>query len=301
MKNPNFFIVGAPRCGTTALSKYLRTHPRIYMSDPKEPYFFSKDLRLGDIDSEMQYMKCFKKASAQHMAVGEASAGYLYSSIAIPNILEFNPEAKFIVMLRNPIDMVHSLHSLFLYSCDEDVENFREAWNLQGVRKKGRNIPKRCNEPKILQYGEFAKLGQQLERLYEVVPKDRVMVILFEDFVIKPKLIYEDVLRFLGVPLDSRSEFPVINANKVWKSKVAGNFWSVLINLRVFHYARNAKRFFGLGNKDTAVWLMQVNTKNQKRPLIPKDLKKELAEYFKKDVGRISALIRRDCTHWVKN
>lgn len=161
---PNFFIVGAPKCGTTAVSEYLRNHPSIFMSFPKEPHHFSDDFaqfreyrRLDD------YMKLFRGRTQDHLIVGEASVWYLYSSSAVKSIYEFNKDAKILVMLRNPIDFVCSLHSQLLFAFNEDRPDFAEAWNLQEDRAKGINLPKTCIAPQFLQYRAVAKFGAQLE------------------------------------------------------------------------------------------------------------------------------------------
>ena len=71
---PNFFIVGAPKCGTTALSHYLRQHPRIFFSLPKEPHYFATDLpRYRMVTHEPAYLEYFRGAGPQHTAVGEGS------------------------------------------------------------------------------------------------------------------------------------------------------------------------------------------------------------------------------------
>jgi hypothetical protein len=89
VKRPNFFIVGAPKCGTTSLSEYLRSHPNVFMSSPKEPHFFATDLYPRNpegIDSVAAYLQLFTDARDQHQVVGEASASYMFSDAAIPAI-----------------------------------------------------------------------------------------------------------------------------------------------------------------------------------------------------------------------
>ncbi|UCC88813.1 MAG: sulfotransferase, partial [Anaerolineales bacterium] len=98
---PNFFIVGAPRCATTALYRYLCDHPNIFMPRVKEPHFFAEDISVGKPTKTLDwYMGLFEESSEEHLAVGEASVFYLYSSVAVRRIYEFNKEAKIIVILR---------------------------------------------------------------------------------------------------------------------------------------------------------------------------------------------------------
>jgi hypothetical protein len=129
---PDFFIVGAPRCGTTSLSRYLARHPQISFSEPKEPHYFSQVSKdFSTLEVQENYLaRFFRHRQNSHQAVGEGSVSYLYSQQAIDQILKFNPRAKFIAMVRNPIDMIHSYHYRLLFTLDEDVQDFATAWSL---------------------------------------------------------------------------------------------------------------------------------------------------------------------------
>ncbi len=183
MKEPNFFVIGGPKCGTTALSEYLRSHPHVFFSNPKEPNFFNEDFANRRTLDMRTYLHLFEGATDEHAAVGEGSVLYLRSEVAVPKILSFRPDARFVVMVRNPVDMVYSLHSQTVYHGTEDVTDFREAWRLQDERRAGRRLPKLCVDPKEFLYGEMCLLGSQIERLYRSVYGDRVKVVFFEDFV----------------------------------------------------------------------------------------------------------------------
>jgi len=128
-KKPNLFIVGALKCGTTSLWHWLLNHPKIYMARLKEPDYF---YRNGKISSLKEYEELFNGASEGHKLVGEASGRYLYSRTAIPNLLSYVDETpKFIVMLRNPIEMAVSLHAQRVNSLNENETKFEDAWRLQ--------------------------------------------------------------------------------------------------------------------------------------------------------------------------
>ena len=127
MKKPNFFIIGAPKCGTTSMASWLSEHPSIYMSPVKEPHHYSGDFNYGDYRDLNKYLSLFKEANESHIAVGEASAWYLNSKKAIFNIEAENPNAKYIVLLRNPVEMAPSLHQQLIFSGKEDIKNFEEA------------------------------------------------------------------------------------------------------------------------------------------------------------------------------
>ena len=109
---PNFFIIGAPKCGTTSLHNYLKSHSQITMSNPKEPHYFSEDINNGGIRNKEKYADCFSHGKRNAIAIGESSTLYLYSRVAVQNIYNYNKDVKFITMIRNPIEIARSFHQV---------------------------------------------------------------------------------------------------------------------------------------------------------------------------------------------
>ena len=206
---PDFFLIGAPRCGTTSLSRYLADNPQVCFSRPKEPHYFSLLSPHASLDDlETAYLsRYFSHYRESHKAIGEGSVSYLYSPYALQRILSVNPQAKFIAILRNPLDMLPSYHLRMLFTVMEDVEDFATAWSLQEVRARGERIPKHCLDPHLLLYREVAKFGEQVERLYHLAGRDRSLVLLFDDLVRDPRAVYKQVLAFIGVDDDGRTRF----------------------------------------------------------------------------------------------
>ncbi len=260
------------------------------MSEIKEPSFFSDDIDInpGGITSLDKYEQLFSPAGSNHIAVGEASTQYLYSDSAVENILGYNPEAKFIVMLRNPIKMAHSLHFQQVYSLNEEVEDFKTAWYLQEERKRGNKVPSACNDPQVLQYGDWCKTGQQMKRLMQNVEEDQVFTILLDDMKDNPRKVYEEVLRFLNVPDDRRKQFPKHNTS----TKVRLKFLE-----RVIRKLGKVKRAIGI-NKPLKVSRMLNNTKEQKREPLSDKMKSELLNYFRHDIHLLEETINRDLSEW---
>ena len=207
MRMPDFFIAGAPKCGTTALYSYLQTYPGIFMPGPKswagqvsakEPHYFCFDFpdyrRYRSLDD---YRQLFAEAPADAM-IGEGSVWYLYSEVAVPEIMAVNPRAKFIILLRNPVDMADSLHNLLFHTLDEDIEDLAVAWDMQAQRARGQQIPRRCRESRHLLYREVCSFYPQVERLLAHVPREQCMIIISEEFRAAPAETYRQVLQFLG-------------------------------------------------------------------------------------------------------
>ena len=220
MTLPNFLIVGAPKCGTTALHAYLAQHPDVFMSDPKEPHYFGTDLefRYRRRPSDEQYRSYFAGAGDRRR-IGEASVWYLYSGCAADEIAEAVPEARIIVMLRDPVEMIPSLHSQFVYNGHEDL-GLAEALAAEEARAAGRRIPPHANFPSGLLYRRVAAYAPQLARYLERFGRERVHVIVYDDFKADTAAAYRETLTFLGVDPDHRPELAVVNASKRSRSMV---------------------------------------------------------------------------------
>src|SRR5689334_7725620 len=157
-------------------------HPGIYMPELKEPHFFSRDFpKFGKVHDVESYLDVFEEAPDE-VRTGEASVWYLYSNCAIPRILEANPEARIIVMLRNPVTMARSLHRQLILSLREDIDDFQSAWRAQRDRRAGKRLPLYCPEPSHLQYADVCRFSRQLERAIKMVPPAQLKILIYEEF-----------------------------------------------------------------------------------------------------------------------
>ena len=229
---------------------YLASHPEIHFCEPKEPYFWSDDLsgirdRFG-VSSLDAYLKLFGNRKIHHQVSGEGSTVYLYSKNAVRSIVDFQPQAKFVSLLRSPVELSYALYMQEVLSGNEDVLSFEDAWKLQEERANGQSLPANCFEPQLLQYRRFASLGSQVERLLDEAPSQNILLLLFDDFRESPRHSYQQILEFLGVSDDGRDSFPKINA----ASKARMNWLRNLLRTR---YARKATQFVkrNLGSKLT--------------------------------------------------
>lgn len=299
LRTPIFFIVGGPRSGTSALYTYLRGHPNIFMPEFKEPHYFATDLykRKRVVSSLNKYLELFKGAGEEHYAVGEASVYYLYSREAIRNILDFAPDAKFIAMIRNPIDVAHSLHGKFLYLMYEKEKDFRKAWNRDydgwhscDTRKGDQNLA-------TMNYCGVAMLGEQIERLLASVPREQAKVVIFDDFVEDTLAVYKDILSFLGVDFDGREEFPRINEYKTHRSRFLARF--VFGRARVIPaIAGFLKKAFGISK--TGIVTAMLGSRSVRREALSAEFRQELIEAVRDDVVKLSTCVGRDLNHWLK-
>lgn len=312
---PSFFIIGAPRCGTTSLSSYLRKHPRICFSRPKETHYFSKLAEAFGLDTIRDtYLDRFfaDYDPARHLAVGEGSVEYIYSLEIIATILSFNPAARFIVMARDPLEMLPSYHARLRFILQEDEPSFARAWDLQDARARGAALPRHCIDPELLRYRDVARYAELLRRLYTVVEPERCQVILFDDFRENPRAVYERCLDFIGVPSDGRDEFrarlPSRQFRSAWIQRIVYPPIGTVIRLSVETERRSTRRrqrapAAGGAHK---TWIKRLRKRLKKwntvaakpEPLSPQ-LRAAICAAYADDVAELGCMLQRDLSHWL--
>jgi hypothetical protein len=296
---PNFFILGAPKCGTTALFEYLRAHPGIFVPRVKEPHYFATDLgSYPAVRTAEAYEALFQDARPDQPRVGEASVYYLRSTAAAANIRRYQPDARLIAMFRNPVDMLHSFHSQLLYVAEETVEDFETAWRMQERRAAGVDLPRGSRGAFLLQYREMGRFGSQTERVLASFPADQLKVILFDDFAADPKRVYDEVIAFLGLPDDRRAEFPRINDNKRARVTWLRNFLRKPPPVVRDTY-RSIKRTVGGSGMDALkTAIVRRNTVRERRPPLSPAFRAELVEVFRDEIALLGRLVDRDLGQW---
>lgn len=293
INKPNFFIVGAPRCGTTALYTYLKRHPDIFMSAIKEPHYFAPDLQkeltqkltskwITDKDT---YFKLFKD-SGSAVAVGEASASYLYSKSASQEIYNFNPSAKIIIMLRQPVDMMYSLHHFRLLCGNENNQDFHLLFDLQS--RNGNHHP-------VNDYRDIASYFEQVKRYYERFPRDQIHVIIFDDFIKNTGQAYRDILQFLGVDTSFQTKFDAVNMNR----EVRSSLFHKLIFARPAILQKPLRLFLPQSVRHKIfLAIRRPNIKKTARSVLDPALHRHLTDQFKEEIINLSKLIKRNLNFW---
>jgi Sulfotransferase family len=220
---PEFFIVGQPKSGTTALFQILRSHPQIYMSKVKEPLFFASDLRPlvgeGQADGSPrrpmfpatyeEYLSLFTQAGPDQRP-GECSTNYLRSRVAAGAIAEAQPQAQIIALLREPASFLRSLHLQRQQEYVESEPDLGRALALEESRRRGVKAHPE-DRPMMLLYTDFVHYVEQLQRFHAVFPRERVKVIIYDDFRRDNDATVRSVLRFLEV--DDSVQIEATSAN----------------------------------------------------------------------------------------
>jgi len=300
---PDFFIVGAPKAGTTALDAYLRMHPDIFMCRKEAHYFCSDFSGNVNFSSFSDYQKIFERVEAGQV-VGEASVWYLYSEAAVREILAVNPDAKFIAMLRDPVKAAQATHGELLLDLRESEPDFQKAWRLQSARRRGRDMPLNVREPRHLLYKEVCSWSSQVERLLVTAPEGSVKIIIMEEFFEDPDRSYREVLDFLGV-----QDIPLENYPKINESKRVKSLWLLKASrdlpLRYPGAARVLKKIANnLGLRPGRAldrYVREANIEHKPRPELSESFRRELIAEFQPDVERLEKILGRSLKkYWLK-
>ncbi len=299
MRKPNFFIVGAPKCGTSALNVYLDQHPEIFMAEEKECYHFATDLLPADdpFRSMHRYMELFGNARMEAM-IGENSVLYLYSKAASEQIYKFDNRAKIIIQLRNPVDVLISYHSQLIFNGDESIEDLREALCAEEVRRRGQGVPAQVRFPNQFYYSELFAFSEQIERYLSLFGSQQIHIIVYDDFKADTAKCYRKTLEFLGVDPEFRPGFPVINANKMVRSKMLRR----AINRPPGWLSATVKTILPRSQRRPLKRrIMRLNKHYAPRPPLDAEFRGQLVAKYSLEIERLGTLLDRDLTVWCKD
>ena len=275
---------------------YLRQHPQVFMPFHKEPLYFGEDLhhRYGRL-TPPEYAALFRNARPEQR-VGEASAWYLYSSSAAREICEASPDARIIIMLRNPVDVMYAQHSQLLFNGQEEITDFAEALGAEKDRIAGRRLPSGPIRPENLFYRRMACFADQVDRYQRIFGTERVHVIVHDDLRVDTPGVYRQTLRFLDVDDSFVPVFRRSNANKQIRSRVVQRLvYDPPLLPGIASWLRRHPWAHTIRNRVVAANSIQA-------PRAPMDpvLRARLTSEFAPEVRRLEALISRDLSAWTR-
>lgn len=293
---PDFFIIGAPKCGTTSLQYYLAQHPDIFFA-PKELHFFGKDLNIKNHFNDLEkYQSYF--AAAKQKVKGDASVWYLYSESAPHEIKALAGEAKIIVCLRNPVDMIYSLHGETIYNAYETENDFEKALALEKERKEGIKIPSSATFKQCLLYRENGLYSKHIERWQQVFGKENMIVVLLDDLKSNSLEVTNETLLFLGLSQlqniddDTQNEakdFASLGLHQKFKSAKS---WERKLVRTLLPHKKLRERIL---NK-----IYNANIQKAKKKNMSAELRNKLTQFYIEDIKATEKLIDRNLNHWMK-
>ena len=231
---------------------------------------------------------------------GESSVWYLFSRRAAAEIQAFNPEARILIMLREPAEMLYSLYYQFRFDGNEHLPTFEEALAAEDDRRAGRRMTRQTYLAQGLVYRDTARYTEQVGRYFDVFGRERVQVIIYDDLVADVRGVYGRVLEFLGVDSTRiEADFQVINGNKsVRHSTLRALLNDPLVRSTAVAVGRRLPRpfFAALHDVDRRLW--KFNSRSEKRPPLAPKVRAQLQREFAPEVERLSELLGRDLTYW---
>ena len=302
MTLPNFLIIGAAKSGTTALYRYLKQHPDIFMSERKEPHFFSftNETKMtrgpGDyvktaITDFNLYCKLFDSVKNE-IAIGEASPTYIYIKGTAERIYSILPNVKLLAILRNPVDRAFSAYMHQVRDGYEDSKDFKEALSKENERIKNNWGP-------IWHYVNAGYYYEQLIPYFNSFNKDNIKIIIYDDFVKNPIKEIKNIYSFLGVDDSYIPDMSVKpNVSGIPKHKT----WQIIIDF-LFNHPNPIRSISRKIFSEEYRWKVTsiIRNKNLIKPIIPLSLRLELIELYKNDILNLQNLINYDLSIWLSN
>jgi hypothetical protein len=296
LRPPDFAIVGAPRCGTTALYRYLETHPGITMSSCKEPRFFSSDIEAASRAKTLREYEALWAHAKPGTLRGEATPDYIQSQIAIAALLNSRPDAKLIAMLRNPVEIVGAHYAQLHTDGHEEAADLESAWRLSEGHPSGKRRDRNRSAPAI-HYRAYAAIGDQLERFLALAPPDQRIVILYDDFKADTRREYLRVLALLELADDGRTEFPVENARRElrWAGLPRFQSWLGRKMPSLYRGAKAAANAIGLA---PGTVIHRANVRTATRQNLRPEFERELIAAFLPQIEKVERLLGTDLSAW---
>jgi len=278
-KWPNFFIVGAPRSGTTSMYEFLKRTPGVYMSSHKEPHYFSSfkpQYMFGNIvRDERKYLSLFKD-SKNELAIGECSTSYLWDEKSCDLIKNKIPNARIVIMLRNPVQRAFSHYLMRIGG--------GQAHSFSEVIKIALKAPKEDYYTTIIVNGGF--YYEQVKRYLETFGNQQVKIIFFEEFIKDPKKIVKELLKFLGVDGEPPESIQTVhNEFTIPRGKIITSLMQTKIARRIGEQMPN--------------WLYEPFVKNviSKKGNKPKILSEDslfLKDLYRNDIEKLKKISGRE-------
>ncbi len=309
LKKPDFFVVGAAKSGTTSLYYYLKQHPDIYLPPVKEPVFFASDIveyahkckthirtfnqrkyfnkkylsekHIIYIKKYEYYKKLYQNVDQKFVA-GDMSALYLFSKVAAENIKRFNPNAKIIILIRNPVDRAFSQFLMRLRDGEIKEKDF-----LKEVIIDFKKDDENCKAFYIEQGFYF----NQIKRYLDIFGDKNVKIFLFEELITTPKKVLSEIFYFLSI-----SNF-LVDYSKIMNKSYIPRFSS--FNKILKNFKKKIQTFMTIKTPPQLKNIYYKIFMEKNRPIISYYERKYLLDFFKNDIKKTANLIKKDLSHWL--
>lgn len=276
---PNFFIAGTPKSGTTSLFHYLQEHPEVFLPELKEPHFFSCPevkstyYKTKIVDSKQEYLDLYQERES-YKAVGDLSSSYLFNKETPKRIHQFNPYAKIIIVLRNPVERALS-HYLMDVNLGYINVSLSKVINNKDTFKQ--------------HYQEYIELGfyeQQIRAYTKQFPDSQIKVVLSDTLYANTAETLKDIYSFINVSTTFITDFETVhNSYTVPRFKA----------LKSLVQSDGLKKMIPSGLKSGLKSLIYKTNAEKPKLEVEKNL---LREIYKKSIVETETLINQDLSSW---
>lgn len=291
---PNLFIIGAPKAGTTGFVTSIKQHPDIFVPLTKEPRYFDasvfydykEDYPLKTLET---YLALYQNDQANQSKYRvDGSVFNMYSVDALKSILELSPEAKFIIILRDPLSATKSMFSQRMKSVNpalrELSESFDESWELMKDRKSGNNYPLNCRNKFLFRYDLLYSYENYLPNIISLIRKNNLYIASYSELIEKPNEFYKNIFDFLNIKkdivIDNKKENISFQIKDSFKTRLFGYF-----SLKT----RNFRSILGLEGKRAQYIKKIVLGRHTTSPKISQESDEDIKSFFQKTYEYLEA------------
>jgi len=279
---PNFFIVGAPKAGTTSIYEYIKNHPQIFMSSIKEPNYFSINIlnendQLKPIRNKKKYLDLFKNIKNEKI-IGEASPFYLSDHDAPKLIHDVAPTAKILISIRDPVEREFS-HFLMHYVAGETVRTFHDQLQIEIKNHQT------SSEYFALKHGMYY---ENIKRYLDIFDKNQVKIIIFEEFIRNTEKSLQSLFDFLNIDLSIPENVDqVYNQFALPRNQISS---SIIRNQTLKKIVKN------ILPRRTSTYIYETFfvKKGYKKPDMKNEDRELLVRFYENDVEKIKTLLGRE-------
>jgi len=282
---PTFLIVGATKSGTSSLYTYLKNTSGVYMSEKKEPNYFIDNMKSKNGYDKSGYLQLFENVKNEK-AIGEASTTYLVDPSSAECIHDKIPNAKIIILLRDPVERAFSHYLMFTSYNKEDkpfheifLEDFKSTFHMKSKKD----------------YLKRGLYSEQVKRYVEIFGKENVGIWFFEELKKDSRMVVEQVLKFLDV------DSPVPdNVSKVYNpyTEFRGNTAKqIIMNTTI----RKILSFVMPSLAIRRLLFHKLIRKKSTKPKLSETDRKKLMNYYHKDIVALEKILgKKTPWEWVK-
>ena len=302
-KIPNLFVIGAPKSGTTSFVESLRQHPDIFVPTNKEPRFFDahvfydyqEDYPIKNIDKYLSLYACPEASQKQYRVDG--SVFNMYSTDSIRAILKMNPEAKFILILRDPVEATKSMHKQRMKYLDKSMReisfDLSVCWEQLGNRKIGKGYPSKCRNRFLFRYDELFDYNKYVSQLLNIVDNENLMIIDYNYY----KFEFDDVMQYVCKFLKINDSIKFVNETANPSIMASNNKLNSFFYNKISKPTLGIRKRLGLTGKNVNTIRKYIYTSSQEAQICTRELENKIFAYFEDSISyKNSLLCNRELT-----